>query len=83
MRAPAPQGRRQLGARRVRPGSRIEPPAPPVTRWRHAPETPEARAGLALMPLLARAQVFNLTGARGVLTEEAGKKTKDERKPGG
>jgi signal transduction histidine kinase len=42
----------------------IEPPAPPVTRWQHAPETPEARAGLALMPLLARAQVFNLTGAR-------------------
>jgi signal transduction histidine kinase len=42
----------------------IQPPAPPVTRWQHAPETAEARAGLALMPLLARAQVFNLTGAR-------------------
>lgn len=42
----------------------ILPPAPPVTRFRLAPETPEARAGLALMPLLARAQVFNLTGAR-------------------
>ena len=42
----------------------ILPPAPAVTRWRRTAETEEARAGLALMPLLARAQVFNLTGAR-------------------
>jgi signal transduction histidine kinase len=42
----------------------IQPPAPPVTRRHHVPDSAEARAGLALMPLLARAQVFNLTGAR-------------------
>jgi signal transduction histidine kinase len=42
----------------------VQPPAPPVTRRNLAPESAEARAGLALMPLLARAQVFNLTGAR-------------------
>lgn len=42
----------------------VLPPAPEPTRWHHEPETPEARAGRALMPLLARAQVFNLTGAR-------------------
>lgn len=42
----------------------ILPPAPEPTRWHYAQETPEARAGRALMPLVARAQVFNLTGAR-------------------
>jgi signal transduction histidine kinase len=39
-------------------------PAPDPVRKRSDADTAEARAGRALMPLLARAQVFNLTGAR-------------------
>jgi signal transduction histidine kinase len=40
------------------------PPAPEPRRFSIDPAAPEARAGRALLPLLARAQVFNLTGAR-------------------